>query len=595
MFARPLRLATVALALGIVTGTLALALRAAAFVSLRDVLWPLTATSLERGVAGSALAVVLWLLLARLLRPLLDARIATSLATAATLVPLAAWFALGVNRAYLPGKFEPVSLAANAALALVFLWIAVFVNDRLRDASDAPPRASLLALGVPPLALALVPLAAHFVGHRGRSDGEPDVLVILLDVLRADHLGVYGYVRDTSPNLDAFAQDSIVFDDFVAASTYTKSSVASLFTGLTAFHHGVYEGTFGADPTKVQSDVLPARVTTLAERLFDSGWNTAAWVENGQIRAYMGYDQGFSLYHDQPGHMPVIAHGFREWLAEWGDVERWFAYLHVLDLHAPYTPEPPFRGRYGREASAASRMDYHSWRAFKNDVIKGRIQLTAAERDQLEAEYDEEIAYVDDQVGRILAHLKATGRYDDTLIVVTSDHGEGFLEHGFISHSNDPFEELVHVPLIVKMPRSSGRGRRVKQMVAHVDLAPTLLDFAGVAPIERVDGQSFLPLLLDPANARIEPRWRYIEYLDIVGVRNERWKYIDRPLTEPRLFDLTADSAERVNCIADHPDVARAFAAAVAAAQKARRNRGESERVTVDQETIRALEAMGYM
>ena len=590
VLARAVQLAWRALLLGLVAGVAGCALELSAYGSIRDAWLPALLRAWQITVPVALAMLALWVALRGL-------GMRSSVLTAGLLVVPWSLLALQVNQRILPGITEPVSLVGNAALAVGFLvvwftlmrWLTRWYDGAWRSGGSFG--AALAAL----LLTAAAPAAGALASAMHERDPAPDVLVLLVDVLRADQLGAYGYERPTSPNIDALAEDSIFFENFASASTYTKTSVSSLFTGLTAHHHGVYEGSFGQDPTKVQSDVLSHDFTTLAEAMHGEGLQTAGWVENGQLRAYMGFDQGFALYHDQPGDIEVITDQYLDWHREWADVTRSFVYLHFIDLHAPYHPKLPYRGTFGSaEELATANLDYPSWQDFKTKVAMGEIVLTPEEIREFEAKYDELILYVDDWIGRIIADLKARGRYDDTMIVLTADHGEGFWEHGFISHSNVPFDELVHIPLLVKMPGSDGAGRRVDDMVGLIDLAPTLIEFAGGTPPASMDGESFLPLLTD-ADASLEERWRFLEYREIVGVRTERWKYIDRPYADDLLFDMLADPGELTNLLETHPDVVHELHAAVKVARDIRAGSDPAARVTLDEETVEALQALGYL
>jgi arylsulfatase A-like enzyme len=587
--------ATRALVLALVAAVPYTWLRASPYAALRDVLLPLTASCLLTTLWVAPLFLLAWLVLFELLRRALSPALSARLAAAVALAAPAAWFALQVNRNVLPDLMEPRSLIGNGVLlaALALAWELVsraLLAWRTKGEARSRPRARWVALTGAAVVAALV-LAA---GRLPQRDPGPDVLFILIDVARADHLGCYGYERPTSPNIDRLAEDAILFENAISPSTYTKTSVASLFTGLNAHRHGVYLGTFGKDAETVESDVLMDDFTTLAEAMFALGLNTAAWVQNGQLRGFLGYAQGFSLFHDQPGYVDTITEQYVDWHDEWSARLRSFTYLHVIDLHAPYKPPPPFLGTFEPPDEISPRMSHGSWYDFKEQVLAGEVVLTEAEVDGFEARYDELIMVVDHWIGRIVEHLKASGRYDDTLIVITGDHGEGFWEHGFISHSTTPFEELVHVPLIVKLPRSAGAGARVVRMVGVVDLMPTLLELVGGPVPEGLDGQSFLPLLLDPER-EVDPRWLYMEVWGIVGVRTERWKYIQRPGQDPELYDLSADPGELTNCIADHADVAEQLAAAVSRAAEIRASGRAAERVVLDEDTVESLEALGYL
>ncbi len=539
--------------------------------------------------------------------PLL-ARVVPSVRLRATLAALPGWvgFSLVVgwltNRYYLPRVTDPVSLAGNGVLVLLLLGLLVAVGwwiarwqGRLAEGSRRE------GLG---WVAALVVLSAVVIGW-GRvaeveSRDRPNVIVVLIDVLRADHLGTYGYERDTSPNIDRFARDAVVFDQAVAQSTFTKTSVASILTGLYPHRHGVYIAANFDDPTQrnVQADTLGQHLSTLGERLQADDVLTAAWVQNGQLRAYMGFDQGFSLYRDQPGHMPVILEEFASWYPPFRGRIPFFTYLHILDLHGPYLPQPPWDTRFGRYSDRFDDIDMDNWRVYRNGVRQGEIEPSDAEIRQLEALYDGQLAWVDDQFGRAMDELKASGLYDDSMIIFTGDHGDAFMEHGFISHSHTPYEELIRVPLIVKFPRSRYAGLRIDDQVALVDVAPTVLRFLRADGWEEMDGTTLLTYVDNASEGRPPaPFERRIisEHRDTLAVRSQDWKYIVHPDAPAELYDLASDPGEQVNLFAERPDIVAELAPLAELAIEARGRLGATEQVEVDSDTVEQLRALGYL
>jgi arylsulfatase A-like enzyme len=566
----------VALLLGIPAGVLLGAARSLPYLETDDVLVPLFADAMGQCVVCALLALALWNWLRGVVGDVPSSLLAFG--------PLALLLALEL-RECTPRASGPLGGAVLfALLALLVLALHAGLSRWWRDAQGAARLAPLLSL-------ALVPVVLQ--GLSGRRDPGPDVVVILIDILGADRLGCYGYQRPTSPHIDRFAREAVLFENAISSATFTKTSVASLFTALYPFRHGVYEGTLRKGEV-FESDVLARSDRTLAEDLSALGLHTVAWVENGQLRGYMGFDQGFDLYRDQPGDAETIGSEFSAWRRAWAGRTRYFAYLHLLDLHGPYDPGPSFQGRFGPETEATQGLDHESWRVFKRDVNDGELQLTDADLEALSARHDEKLLEVDAQVGRILDDLRASGRWDDTLVVITSDHGEAFGEHGFIAHSKPPYDELVRVPLLVKLPGSRAGGRRVSDMVGLVDVAPTLVELLGGEPRRDVDGRSFAAALEADGDA-LEPRTHFMEHHAFVGVRTERWKYIRRGGRSSELYDLSADPGEQEECSAQYPDVAARFRAACEGALEQRALRTQGERVDVDPETLEQLKGLGYL
>ena len=568
---------------------------------------------LEVGLLAAAGFLALFALLLPLARRLrLPPAVATAVAAAVAGTPLLAGAGLVANRAWgiHPSEvFAPFALERNLGLvaAGIVAWaLAAFALQR--GAAARPPerrRRRLVFAAALVAAVALLHAALAVAFHAGPLAPErTNVIVLLVDALRADHLGCYGYARPTSPAIDALARDSVLFRQTIPASTFTKSSVASLFTGRYPFQHGVYWGNSRENADTITSDVLSARETTLAEVFRAHGYLTAAWVQNSHLRGFMGFAQGFVDYHDQQGSIDRIDRLFGDWLAGPGRRYPFFTYVHYIDLHDPYRPPPPYDSMFGRYADVYKGVDFSAWGAFLAAVRKGERKLTPEEVAQLAAYYDGEIRYVDERIGRLLARLKRLGLYDRSLIVLIADHGDAFYEHGFISHSTTPYEELVHVPLIVKLPGERLAGRVVTPQVRLVDLFPTLLDLTGIA--ERPDdlaGCSLTPLLRAEPPAERDSRCQ-VAVIEIaeegeapgVAVRTARWKYIHHEKHPDELYDLAADPGEKNNLLLLGPPGDQAAKLRALALQVvAERHTTGGERIELDDQLIRELKALGYI
>lgn len=352
------------------------------------------------------------------------------------------------------------------------------------------------------------------------------MLLICIDALRADRLGVYGASPSPSPSLDAFARDAVVFDNATSVASWTKPSVPSLLSGLYPREHGVFDNSGG------RADVLAAAVVPLAETLQRSGWQTAAFVENDQLeRGMSGLDRGFDLYFDKAGRAPEIVDRFLSW-SGMQQKRPWFAYLHILDPHFPYAPDD-----FTFEDTDASRLrmrvvqwDFRGdqWWLLRERVNEGSMQLEEEARRDLDLLYRLEIAAVDAAVGRMFRLLGEGGLLDRTLVFVTADHGEGFLEHGRIDHGYGPYQELLHVPLLMRMPRAAHAGTRTSALVQNVDIAPTVLAALGIAPSQRVSSVSLLPLA-DGTQREVRSHAVAEErhgHWSLVGIRDRDYSYV---------------------------------------------------------------------
>jgi arylsulfatase A-like enzyme len=444
-----------------------------------------------------------------------------------------------------------------------------------------------LALGVP-----------FWLGQAAQPVPTPPVIVLVIDALRADEPSYAGNPRPTTPNLDAFRRDAVDFAQAIAPSTFTKSSIASLFTSRSAYEHGLYWGSREVDGV-LRADLLSQAEVTLAELFREKGYLTTAWVQNSHLRSFMGFDQGFVDYHDQQGSIERIHGKLLPFLAGPGKRYGAFAYVHYIDLHDPYRPEPPYETMFGGSAQVYEGFDLDQWGRVLDDVRRGKVTLSAEQLASLRGLYAGQLRAIDEELGRLFARLKASGLYDRSVIVVTSDHGEAFGEHGFIAHSTTPYDELVRVPLLLKLPENRHAGATVREQVRSIDLAPTLLDLLGWKKRPSMSGCSLLPLLAGGTLAE-ECRTAVIEIAEegaypTVALRTERWKLIHREHGE-ELYDLVADPAERVNLLAQGelpPELAplRERIAQVLEARKAL----ERREVELDARQIQELRGLGYV
>jgi len=388
-----------------------------------------------------------------------------------------------------------------------------------------------------------------------RDSKAPLVVLYLTDTLRADHTGPYGYKRDTTPFLNVFARDSVVFEKAIAQASWTKPSTASIMTSLLPGQHRVVQ----------LRDPLDSSFTTLAEMLEAKGFVTGAAIANSVI--YLpgnGFNQGFGFFagiHDANGQPSKDAKAgdtvdaALAWLRGREGLPT-FLYVHTMDPHVPYSPPAPFDQRYephpipGHPA-VDPRTDY----------------LEPLDRDRLMAQYDGDVAYNDQEFGRFIADLKARGLYDGALIVFVADHGEEFLEHGQWLHGRSVFDELVHIPLIIKFPGQQGAGRRIAQQVQEVDVLPTILESQHLpVPVPPAIAGRPLQAVLDGKLAE-RPAISEISHRGIValGIRNSREKYIERyaPDEDELYFDLQKDPLEKRNLLEEAPERARLLKASL--------------------------------
>jgi len=386
----------------------------------------------------------------------------------------------------------------------------------------------------------------------------PLIVVYLVDTLRADHTTPYGYARDTTPELAKLARDAVVFDTAIAQASWTKPSVASLFTSLLPGRHRAVQ----------LRDPLDLGHVTLAEMLQGRGYATGAAIANSVIYLPgVNFDQGFDFFeglhgaNDRPSKM-VEAAGVVDSALRWLDTRAGFPtflYVHTVDPHVPYTPPPPFDQKY--EPHPAPDHPATDPRFYYREPI---------DRDRLIAQYDGEIAYGDQEFGRFIRGLKDRGLYDRALIVFLGDHGEEFQDHGQWLHGRSVFDELIRIPLIVKFPRQRDAGRRVAQQVQEVDVLPTILESEGL-PVPVPPVIAGRPLQAVIRGGAPEPSAvSEISHRGIVahGMRTRADKFIERfsPDEDELYFDLVRDPKEKVNRIEEGRERARLLKAGLEAA-----------------------------
>lgn len=499
------------------------------------------------------------------------------------------------------------NLTMLAVMVVVWVLTALYLlrrsGDR-RESGGAPAFPWKMLAAVVVLVAALS--AGVYLASRQPREGEPEtpVIVLLVDALRADHLSAYGYGIETSPAIDALAADGVLFEDTVSPSTFTKTSIASLFTGRDPFQHGVYWGNIREKVDSFHSDILSQDETTLAELLRSRDYLTVGWVQNSHIQDFMGYGQGFVDYNDQMGSIKRINGIALPWFAEPGRRYGFFAYLHYIDLHDPYEPPPPYDTMYRTsDLDPYEDVNLSEWGAFLASVNRGDIVLTPEQVTAMRELYDELIRYIDDEIGKLLEVLKENDLYDRSLIILTADHGDAFGEHGNISHANLPYEEVMRVPLIVKLPHGEHAGLRVKSQARLVDVLPTIAELVGkeLSPRRPLAGCSLMPLIEEGEDAPRKPQClRAVTEIAEMGsyphlvLREGGWKYIHQQKEPEELYYLPDDPGETRNLAESEPERLAAFREQADAIIEARKSL-KTEQLELGERAIRELKALGYV
>ena len=451
---------------------------------------------------------------------------------------------------------------------------------------------------------AALPAVALCVACGTRADDGPvasqplNVVLIVVDTLRADHLSLYGYAKPTSPHLDAFARNAVVFTNVTAQAPWTSPSMASLFSSLYPSAHGVLHRT-AADRIPRLADAH----VTLAEVLAPAGWATIGVTANPWLAAGQGLAQGFDSYRVLKGGARLRAREVNRFaLSQLADDPQppFFLYLHYMDVHGPYRAPDASQNRF-RPSGETQPMPAEAIAALPDYL---RIASAESLADYLAA-YDAGIHYWDESFGQLLEALELRGLLDRTLVVVTSDHGEEFFEHGGFNHGRTLYQEQVHVPLVF-WSKALGLGpKRIAHPVALIDVAPTILGLLGVpapAAFQGVDRRS--SMLADRADAAPI----FSEAAVAIGgvplptgslraVRSGDWKVVENLKTgELRIFDLSRDPSEQGR--AASPAEARRARDLFQAWSQANRKIAdtvEAEDAPIDAETRQRLEELGYL
>ena len=439
--------------------------------------------------------------------------------------------------------------------------------------------------------------------------GATNVVLVLIDTLRADHLSVFNReTRVQTPFLKKLAEESMVFENAWAQENWTKPSVTSLLSGLYSATH----------QNKTESNKVPATVVMIQEHLQRLGFETAGFVANGYVSDKFGFRRGWDTWTNyvregKRNRAEFVAEDAVKWLKTRNDDKPFFLYVHTIDPHVPYIPPASYRAMYDNEPYNGIVKSTQT-ASLLEKVKTGALRLSDRDKFRLEALYDGEISYHDDHLVKVYDELKAQGLLENTVLVITSDHGEEFFEHGSVGHGHSLYEELLHVPLIVRLPDATGSSEaRFSEMVELVDVVPTLCALTGVAQPEGVQGNSLTSQL-----SGVEPDWpnaAFSEFMDgQITARTTRYKLIYRGLSTT-LFDLKNDPRETADLSDERPDAFVAMrdiiglhmgrfvpsgelsssrAASKTPSEKSRPVH-QRENATIDAETRKQLKALGYM
>ncbi len=436
-------------------------------------------------------------------------------------------------------------------------------------------------------------------GCSQKTDERPtNIILISIDTLRADHLSCYGYKRPTSPTLDKLASQGLLFEEAISTSPWTLPAHGSLLTGMYPNRHGL----------KLVHRRLPSNITTLADVLKGHGLRTAAIVNSHYVSQRYGFNRGFDdfLYIKEfpetrvPTQVEPKAY---EWLSQ-NSSKPFFLFLHYYDPHSNYWSLPIYEKLF-------VNPDYKGIAdGSTNQLINfrhGNVSLDRSDAKHLINLYDAGILQLDDGISRLLSFLEKHRLLDNTVLIITADHGEEFLDHGGVLHGQTQYEEMIHVPLIMHGP-GIPKSKRIKKVASLVDIMPTILSLQGIAPPASLDGID-LSVLWRESKSALPQRYVFAEAskgaavpkennpgFDIKrAVRHPRYKlHYDRQTKQVQLYDLRLDPAEKVDVASEHPALVDSMFSQLKEFMNIKSQSGTTLK-PLSPEEIQRLKSLGYM
>ncbi|MCL4262553.1 MAG: sulfatase [Anaerolineae bacterium] len=405
----------------------------------------------------------------------------------------------------------------------------------------------------------------------------PHIIFITVDATRADHISAYGYGRATTPNVDALlAEQGALFTQATTPSSWTFPSNAGTLTGR-------MPSTMGVNWTDDNARIPDSEIM-LAEYLQNIGYHTAGFISAHYARGQFGFDQGFNVYQELVGNGATTTDAAEinalatnwlqtEWLPVISGTQPLFLYLYYYDPHTWYNPPPPYDTLY--DATYTGTLTAEIYRDGQ-DVVTGVITPTARDIVHLQALYDGEITYWDNEFGTMMAYLESLSLLDNSIIILTSDHGQMFGEHGKWVHHNSVYEEVLRVPLIIRYTGVISPGTVITTPVTTIDVTPTVLDWLGIPLPGNMQGISLALLIQGEVRSGVRsiysetdgttdvsaPDYWIAPRHDLRAVRYDNWKYIHQVVFqgEDELYEMQTGSQYEVNnVIDDEPDTAVTF------------------------------------
>jgi arylsulfatase A-like enzyme len=429
-----------------------------------------------------------------------------------------------------------------------------------------------------------------------------NVILIIIDTVRKDHVSAYRYERQTTPSLDALAKEGVLFENAKAASPWTCPSIASILTGQNPSTHmaGVH-----LDPPEMEDrrlSIMNESIVTIAEIFQQKGYSTIGFFENPFVDPAFGFHRGFDIYDYSPGDNTnirranvVVARAVR-WLEERGKSKKgFFMVIHLFDPHLAYDPPPEFMAIYtlGYQGKLKPPFDPEL-----KDIREGKTRLSEQDKKFAIGLYDGEIAFCDSCLGQLFDYLKTNNLYDQSLIIATADHGEEFWEHSSFEHGHTMHWELLDVPLIIRFPHALHAGKVIKDRISLADIGPSIFGFMGWSLPIKTDGVSFitqhhtirvLSHIVIAENVHFGPQQQCFY--------EKNYKMIINEFGRIELYDLEKDPLEMKNIFGKKKDLPEQMKKQIEYMAEKMKELLEQPKqdAKIDHETKRKLKALGYL
>jgi len=420
-----------------------------------------------------------------------------------------------------------------------------------------------------------------------------NIILITIDTLRADHLSCYGYYRNTSPKMDKIAKGGVLFQNAIASSSFTPPSMATIFTSKNPSSHGVKHGVFNKGNVYNQ-EVLLGSFVTLAEVLKGNGYATFGFHTNPHLSSEFGFAQGFDFFKQynfvDAKELNTEVLKFKEKIESGG---KYFLWVHYFDPHWPYFKREPWISSYSLYNGPVGEKgsDIKMWPekfAEKMHLKEDKNLLS-----YMVARYDSEINFVDKYVGELINSFKNDSH---TLLIITSDHGEEFFEHGDFTHGFQLYEESIRVPLIINFPSKIPEGMKVQTQVGIIDIMPTILDILDIKTSNEFEGKSIIPLISqNKKGERILYSELYRFGKKLVCARFKNCKYIyNIKENKEEFYDLNSDPNEKSNIISKNEIMVVGLREGVKALVSSSKGLKTKEK-PVGRDVLEDLRSLGYI